>query len=430
VRYAVLAALCLITLINYVQRNCFATAETTLRADRELGLTRDQHAAAVGVFFTVYALCQIPSGRLAQALQPRIALPLFAVGWSLALGVLALANGSEGFYWGRALMGMWQAGIFSCTTLAVAAWFPTSQRGFASGWLSACMFGGGAVCTVLSGALLGPLGWRGLFGVFVVPGLVWAAWFAFWFRNDPARHPGVNAQELTLIRTGAGDKAQASADGASASAWWLLLISPTLALICLQQFLRSGAIRFFDNTMMTYLQEERDYSLAQAGLLSSLPQVVEVLGGVAGGWFSDLVLARTGSRRAGRIGVAVGVLVTCAVCLAAAHQAGSLVVCIALFSVGAFLAAASAPIAYAVTMDVGGLRLGVVFATMNMVGNFGSSAFTRAVPWLKEQGGWGLVVGVVAGAHLVAALLWLPINPNRAVGEEFIKGGGDSTEQD
>src|SRR5581483_10595386 len=79
-----------------------------------------------------------------------------------------------------------------------------------------------------------------------------------------------------------------------------------LWLICIQQFCRAGALRFFDQWLPTYLQEARGLSRESANLWTSLPLWAGVIGGPIGGILSDAVLARTGSRRAARQGVAVG----------------------------------------------------------------------------------------------------------------------------
>src|SRR5262245_37019295 len=59
VRYYVLAALCVITFINYVQRNSLGGLETTIRAD--LSISKEDTGLALGAFFWIYALMQIPT---------------------------------------------------------------------------------------------------------------------------------------------------------------------------------------------------------------------------------------------------------------------------------------------------------------------------------------------------------------------------------
>ncbi len=141
-----------------------------------------------------------------------------------------------------------------------------------------------------------------------------------------------------------------------------------------------------------------------------------------GGWVSDTVLQYTGSRRAGRQGVAIASLLTCCVCYVAAYRLPNVYAAVAMVSVGYFIFTFAAPCAYALSMDMGGRNLGIVFSTMNMVGNFGSLAFTWLSPRLMTwSGGWTLPMLVFAGMHVAAALCWLLLNPEGTIGESTAK---------
>jgi ACS family glucarate transporter-like MFS transporter len=454
VRYLVLTALCVITAINYLQRNCIGAAESTIRTD--LGLIKEQTGAAMAWFFWSYALFQIPSGWLAQRWGPRLALTLYAAGWSLAIGLGALSAGLAGLVGTRLALGVLQAGVFPCATLIMASWLPPSRRAFASGLLNSCMLIGGAFTAQLTGLLLAYLGWRELFGLYALPGIVWAVWFAVWFRNRPQDHRAVNPAELELIaetkqvpsppaKEGERDarleeRIAAHREGLSPgptlasssvtratppdsdvsrlSPWWAVFLSVPLWLICAQQFCRAGANRFFDHWLPTYLQEEYGESVLSAAQLSSLPLYAAIVGGLVGGWFSDTLLRQTGSRRVGRQGVAVGSLLVATLIYVPAYLIADAYLAVLVLSAGYFLGTFSAPCAYALTIDMGGRKLGVVFGTMNMIGNFGSGAFVWVVPRLNTwSGGWDLALAVFAGLHLLAAVCWLLVNPNGAIGE-------------
>jgi ACS family glucarate transporter-like MFS transporter len=201
------------------------------------------------------------------------------------------------------------------------------------------------------------------------------------------------------------------------------MCSLTLVLICLQQFLRAGANRLFDNWMPAYFMQERGADVRMAGFLASLPQWTGVIGSLVGGVLSDYILVRTGNRRAARNGVAVFTLFGSVLCYLAAYPISNVLVATLVFSVGAFLFSCSSPCAFALTMDVGGRYLAIVFSTMNMAGNLGAFAFISVIPLLKDLGGWNLALGVFVGMHVVAALCWLAINPDNVIGETSVAQG-------
>src|SRR5262249_10659975 len=156
------------------------TAETTIRAD--LGVTKDETGTLLSAFFLTYALCQVPSGWFAQAWGARRALTLLAAGWSVALALGGLAHSFEPLLASRLVQGALQAGIFPCATLALAAWFPPTQRALASGVLSSFMMVGSAVGSYVTAKMLEVVDWKTMFLIYALPGLLWAAWFYYWFR--------------------------------------------------------------------------------------------------------------------------------------------------------------------------------------------------------------------------------------------------------
>src|SRR6185295_16795871 len=185
-----------------------AVAESTVRGD--LGLTKEQSGWLMSAFFFSYALCQIPMGQFGQRAGSRRALSLFAIVWSVATALSAFVSGLGGLITARIVQGIAQAGLFPTATVTVGKWFPKTGRAFATGSLGSFMSVGGALCAWLTGVLLEVLeprvasgwNWRLTFFLFALPGLVWAAWFWKWFRDEPGEHRAVNEAELSLIAAG------------------------------------------------------------------------------------------------------------------------------------------------------------------------------------------------------------------------------------
>jgi len=305
--HLVLAALCVITSINYIQRNSLSGAETTIRA--QLHLTIALTGNAVGAFFLAYSLCQIPSGWLAQRLSPRWALALFAAGWSVATAACALADDATDLVLARLVMGALQAGIFPCATMILLVWYPAQRRALATAILNSFMLIGGAVGSILTGFLLGPLGWRWLFVGYALPGLVWACWFAWWFRNRPNEHPGVSDADLKLLNAGPRVSAPVRSRGrrrggrrstvpprAAAPAGppptplLAIFLSVPLLLLCLQLVKHLSAVK--PNPIATARRQKRTIAVIQPrritsihGIIAAVAEEVHVAG-VEAGWIS------------------------------------------------------------------------------------------------------------------------------------------------
>jgi ACS family glucarate transporter-like MFS transporter len=441
-RHCVLAALLVITTVNYAQRNAIAPAATTIEED--LGVTSPQLDLAAGAFFLAYTLLQVPSGWLAQRWGPRLMLALYAAGWSLAVIACARASGFFELYIGRLAMGALQAGIFPCATLILQVWYPSTQRGIATALLNSFMLLGSAGGVVLAGHLLGPLGWRGVFLAYAVPGIVWAVWFLWWFRNSPAEHPGVNQAELSIITEGQTlpaavppptlpaltakhddatprlapvFSAPSIPDVKQRSPILLALCSLPLILLCTQQCFRAAANRLFDSRLPTYLERQRGLSKADAATLSSYPQWAGIFGGIFGGALSDYILRRTGERRLARKGLSLVSLTLATAVYLSAWFIADTTWAMLVFSAGAFLFCASSPCSYALCIDIGGKHLAIVFGLMNMMGNLGAFAFVSSVTSLVRLGGWELALGVWLMLHVAAFFCWLFLDPDVTIGE-------------
>jgi MFS transporter, ACS family, D-galactonate transporter len=421
VRHFVLAALLFVTTINYIQRNSLPVAKTSVAGDLDLSAEAVGYAAAA--FFLSYAIFQVPSGWFASRAGARLALTLYTAAWSLCVGLTAVAVGFYDLFGYRLLLGALQAGIFPCATLVLAAWYPESRRGIATALLNSFQLLGSAACASLTGKFVEPVGWRNLFALYAVPGLVWAVWFFWWFRNDPRDHRGVNSAELALLAKRSTVEPE-PAGGPTADApsrapipWLVILTSLPLWLVFAQQTMRSGATRFSDNWMNTFFEEARGASKETAGVLTAVSLIAAVLGGIVGGMLSDAILIRTGSRAYARKGVAVGSLFVGILFFLLAYSIRDVWLATTVFAVGAFFTTFASPCAYSLTIDMGGKHVAIVFALMNMFGNLGSMAFVALVPLLNAWGGWDAALALFAGLHVASAVCWLFIDTRVVVGE-------------
>ncbi|MBX7168862.1 MAG: MFS transporter, partial [Pirellulales bacterium] len=423
-RYLVLAALCLGATVAYVQRNSLGAAETVIRAD--LQLTKREMGWVMSSFFVSYALFQLPSGWWGHRLGTRRGLTLFAALWSVATATIGLCTGMPALIASRLAMGGAQAGLFPCCTQTVALWFPRTQRGFPSGALGAFQSVGGALGTALTGWLVGAqvLGWRSVYVLYAVPGLLAAAAFYFWFRDRPEDHAQVNAPELALIRQGCdldGDTAALMLPP-EPTPWLGMLKSVPLWAICWVQVFRAAGYIFFATWFTTYLVESRHLSITRSGWLTSMPLLAIVAGQLFGGWLSDWILQQTGSRDWARKWLSVASMLGCAGCIVVAIFLSSAYAAVAAIGVGAFVGAIGAPCSYAITIDMGGRHVPMVFSVMNMAGNVGAIGFPVAVPYvLQATGSWVAVLWLFAAMYVAAGLCWLVIDTRGTVFDRGVR---------
>lgn len=395
--------------IAYLDRICISTAAPAIKAD--LALTDAQMGYVFSAFTLAYAIFEVPSGWLADRFGARAMLTRIVIWWSAMTAATGAATGFVSLVALRGFFGMGEAGVLPSMTRAYGRWLPLRERGRAFGLTIMAAALGGAATQPLVVALLERLSWRQTFPILGVVGLVWAAAWFWWFRDDPREHTGVNEAELALI----------GSDPESAHPpvpWAAMLRSRGLLALCAMYF---GAIYgwyFYLTWLPTYLLRARGFDLRTVGWLAALPLLAIAAGSLAGGAVSDRLSRRFGPRiglRApGLVGLPLAALaILGAVATPEPRRAAHLLAC------AAGLAALGVAPAWAICLSIGGRHAGVVSGAMNTFGNLGGMLSPVVVGWsLTAWGSWETPLYTVAGCYLLAALCWLGIDPLEPIAAE------------
>ncbi len=405
-RYGALGFTLVLAAIAYLDRVCISTAAPAIRAD--LGLSDGQMGYVFSAFTLAYALMEVPAGWLADRFGSRLMLARVVIWWSALTAITGLATGFVSLFLIRLLFGMGEAGTFPGISRVFARWLPAPTRGRAFGL--AVMTGalGGAITQPVVVALLGVTSWRIAFPIFGGVGLVWAAAWFWWFRDDPHRHRGVNAAELQII----GTDPPATHPPVP---WRRLARSGSLAALCVMYF---GAIYgwyFYLTWLPTYLLEARGFNLRAVGWLAALPLVGIAMGVFAGGLLSDVLCRRWGLRAGRRAPGLVGFPLAAVAVIGALTTTNPLTAAV-LLALAAGLAALGVSPAWAACLDIAGRHAGTVTGAMNTFGNLGGALSPLVVGFcLDRWHSYSAPLVTVACFYGVAAVAWLGIDASRRI---------------
>jgi ACS family glucarate transporter-like MFS transporter len=400
-RYVVLSLTLALAAVVYLDRVCISTTAGAIKT--ELGLDDSQLGWVFSVFTLAYAAFEVPSGWLADRFGSRAMLTRIVVAWSLMTAATGAAVGFHSLLLVRLLFGLGEAGAFPAIARAYGRWLPPQQRGAAFG--AAVMAGllGAAVTQPLVVALLGVMRWRLIFPLFGVVGLLWATVWFLWFRDDPHRHPGVNALELLKIG-GVPEPPRRPVP------WRALLRNRSLIALCLMYL---GAIYgwyFYITWLPQYLLRARGFDMKSVGWLAALPLLAIALGVLTGGWASDLLVPRLGARWGRRLPGLVGLPLAAVAVMVAVSTPTPWIAVLGLISAAGLAALGVAP-AWATCLDIGGAHAGVVSGAMNTFGNLGGALSPLVVGvCLKQWASWEAPLLTVAGLYFFAALCWARID--------------------
>jgi ACS family glucarate transporter-like MFS transporter len=401
VRWQVVAAVFVLALITIIDRVCISSAKLGMAAD--LRITDVQFGWVFGVFTLGYAIMMVPAGWCGDRIGPRVFLTVIVCCWSLLTASTGFASALVPLIVIRFLFGLAEAGAYPTASLALFRWMPASERGLALGLLNTGSRLGAAIGLTIASYMIMWVGWRACFWLFGTVGLVWAALWYCWYRDDPARKSGVSAEELDYVRAvKTTDTTTPTAD----SGWAAVVLSLPGALLLFQYFANNFSLFLVYSWMLPYLQQRFQLGSGRAGVYSSLPMYCGVIATWMGGMIVDsLFRHRYGSWSRALPAVAGFVLASIGVMLAGmAANPAPFVICFGIVVLGLDLTVSSS---WTVCSDLGGEHTGAVSGAMNMMGALGSFACSLTFPYvLRFSGQTKAFFWLAAALNAMAACCW------------------------
>ena len=392
-RYRVTAFAISLAALAYVQRVAISQAAGSIQTD--LGLDKVQLGYVFGAFGLAYALFEIPNGLLGDRLGVRSTLTRIVVAWSVFTAMTGATWNFTTLWITRFLFGAGEAGCFPNLTRMLSTWLPAQSRLRAQALMWACTRWAGAFTPLLVLALVQWQGWRWAFVILAVLGFVWAAVFYAWFRDDPAQHPAVNAQELELLRD-----ARVLTTQEGEAQWYRALLRVPVLILLLQYFCFSFVWYFYVTWLPTWLREGRHVSATEAATLSMLPLL---LGGVG-----SLVAGYAAARVPRRI-IAVSGFLLSGLLLFAVTRIDSTPAAMVAMGFASLCSDLTMPISWNACVEIGRRNTATISGAMNMFGNFAGfvAPVAGGLILARSPDNWNLLIYLMVAASLMAAACWI-----------------------
>jgi MFS transporter, ACS family, aldohexuronate transporter len=282
-RWYICALLFFVTFINYVDRVSLGAMAPMLK--EAIGWDDAQFGWINFAFQLSYAAMFPFAGRLLDRVGVRNGLAIGVLVWSLAAAAHSFATTVLGFALARFLLGLGEATNFPACIKAVAEWFPKRQRSLATGiFNTGTNFG-----AMLQGAMMWlavSWGWQ---AAFIAIGLLGFVWLTVWMRayRSPEEHPRLSTEEAELIRSDQEPPAKALN-----VPWQSLLRYREAWAFCIGKMLTDPVWWFYLTWLPSYLQRERDVTLASAAGALLVIYLAADLGSVFGGWLPAFFIRR------------------------------------------------------------------------------------------------------------------------------------------
>ncbi|MCS4282909.1 sugar phosphate permease [Pseudomonas sp. BIGb0278] len=400
----------------------------------EYPMTNAEAGALLSVFLLAYALAQIPSGFASSKWGVRKIFSFSMIATSVLTGLMGTVSSVIGLKICRFLLGIAEGPLPIGIASTINNWFPAKEKGTATGIFLAAVKFGPVLVPPLCVAIVAMWGWREIFYLFAIPGIVLAIMWYFLVANQPAESKFVNQKELEYITDEANNtitqqKAAVARDFKKLDKF--IRVSPATPITTSKELFRSwnligcslgysfqvGISMILLSWIPTYLVSVKNFSIMNMGFVAAAPWVGAIFGNLLGGLLSDRVL---GKRR--KPGMMLSALATAGMMYALINSPNDPL----LYACLMFLTGTLISIGYSSYMVYPmGLASKKVFPVASSIVNTGGQLGGAAAPFLVglllDSYGWSQVFLGMAIASFVSFLILLtikePVPPTSPVDE-------------
>jgi sugar phosphate permease len=406
---------------------------------KEYGISNTEAGMIISLFSFAYGVVQIPAGLIYKRLSNKVSgalFPVFMILTSVFTGLMGTTSSVFLLKFFRVGLGVSEGPLgIGCTNI-INRWFPAREKGTATGlWLTASKLGP-LVVPPLCVVVMEAWGWREIFYVFAIPGILLSVIWMFAVTNTPEENRFCSPAESDYICRGAGlvieERKSTAVRKAYKLAWLdkLIRTRKVAQLNTVRQVFSSwnivgaavgygcmiGITNIFMSWIPTYLVTVKGFTSIKMGFLASAPFLGAVVGNVLGGLVSDRLLGKR--RKPLMMLSAFGTIFTMLALINAPDNAAYL-------GFTLFLAGLT------VSMGFGGYTVypmglankavyPVSFGMINSVGQIGGACAPLAAGMLLDAYSWTSVFVYMGCSALVCLLILLTIV------EPVIEPGGKS----
>jgi MFS family permease len=299
----VLFLMCVMYGITYVDRVNVSTAASVF--SKELHLNNRQVGTVFSAFAYPYLIFQVIGGWVSDKFGVRKALTVSAVIWAGATIATGFAGTFTTLIVARVLLGFGEGATFPTATRAMSDWAPASKRGYVQGITHAAARMGNSITPPLVAWLIVLTSWRGSFIVLGVISMVWAVVWGLYFRNDPATHKSITAEELAELPK------YNPARRRDPVPWWAL--TKRMFPVTLVYFCYGWTLWLYLSWIPSFFLHSYKLDLKKSAFFAAGVFLAGVVGDTVGGLVSDRIYEKTGdSDKARRNLVVIGFLASLA----------------------------------------------------------------------------------------------------------------------
>ncbi len=255
----------------------------------DLGITKEMSSLLGSLFFLGYFFFQIPGAHYAAHRSAKKLIFWSLIFWSVLAAATGMVSNVQALIVIRFLLGVVESAVMPAMLILLSQWFTKEERSRANTFL---ILGNPVTVlwmSVLSGYLIDAMGWRWMFILQGLPGIVWA--FIWWRLIDekPAQAGWLTREEIAAVET----RLQAEQAGIRpVKNYSQAFRSLPVILLCLQYLLWSLGVYGFVMWLPSIIRAAPDMDIVTTGWLASVPYVLAIMAMLFASYYSDKTLNR------------------------------------------------------------------------------------------------------------------------------------------
>ncbi|MFJ7362681.1 MFS transporter [Peribacillus frigoritolerans] len=270
-------------IVSYIDRTVVSLS--IVKIGEDLSLDASKLGIVLSAFFMGYALMQIPGGWLSDRFGSRKVIVIAVLFWSVFTALTGLAWSLTSLLLIRFLFGIGEGGYPSASTKAISDYFPVDKRTKAQSTMMSSNALGGALAPIICAPLLVWLGWRHVFWVISLLGIIFVIWFLL-----STRQAGVYSNTHKAYRPNQEEYKQ-------------LLKNSYLWKVLLVFFFINITSWGLSSWMPSYLMQVLGINLKSIGIISAIPTLFLAAGMI----ISGRIINKIGSNA--KYGVITGIFI-------------------------------------------------------------------------------------------------------------------------
>ncbi|HZU33289.1 MAG TPA: MFS transporter [Candidatus Angelobacter sp.] len=400
----VLLMVCLMYGLTYIDRINVATAGPVFQ--KELHLSANQLGSVLSVFGWAYLVLQVWGGWLSDRFGARLTLTVCAVVWAGSTMLMGAAHSLTALILCRVLLGLGEGATFPTATRALSDWMPAGKRGFAQGITHAFSRLGNSITPALVAWIIAAASWRMSFYILGGVSMLWAIAWWFYFRDNPATHPGITKQELAVLPSFAAKKDRRK----DPVPWWPLI--KRMSPVTLVYFCYGWTLWLYLTFLPSFFLHGYKLNLKNSALFSSGVFLAGVAGDALGGIVSDFILKRTGDRNKARRDMIIGGFLLSLLFMVPVLLSHNLTLVALCLSAAFFFAESTIGPFWAIPMDIAPRFSGSASGLMNIGSALAAALSPQVAFYVTQSNNWNLPFVGCIGLSLLGALTAYWMKPN------------------